>query len=237
MKKRFNVNPKRVLHGGAHMAEELESYAECEFSPGGTVWVEANPVLANELSARLEASNNVVMHVALWSKSDLVMDFHETSNSQSASLLKLGTHSDNFPDIVQTGTISVKTKRIDELPCDLSGVDFINLDIQGAELEAIKGAERILGQIKWIYTEVNKAEVYVGCAKVWEIDEYLKTFGYSRIATRWSFQDDFGDALYSKDRQCLKSTIFKLYELLSTLNTSLRYLAHSLKSKFTVNHQ
>ena len=188
MQRRFNVNPSRVLHGGAHLAEELESYNQCNFSPGGTVWVEANPRLADSLSTRFKGTSNVVINAALWSKSDSV-------------------------------------------------VDFINLDIQGAELEAIKGAEKILTQIKWIYTEVNKADVYVGCAKVWEIDEYLKRFGFTRIATRWSFRDDFGDALYSKEKHFSQSLIFQVYGLLSTLYTALRYLIHGLKSKLKRHHR
>ena len=237
MQRHFKVNPWRVLHGGAHLAEELDLYTECDFSPGGIVWVEANPTLAGELRNRFKGSTNSVINAALWSKSDLILDFHQTSNSQSSSLLKLGSHLENFPDIVETGTIKVKTWRIDELSPELLGVDFINLDIQGAELEAIKGAENILNQIKWIYTEVNRSDVYLGCAKIWEIDEFLKGFGFNRIATRWSFRDDFGDALYSKDKHLLQSSTFHFFELINTLGTAVRYFLHGLKLKLRVHHR
>jgi hypothetical protein len=134
-----------------------------------------------------------------------------------------------FPDIVEVGTVTVFTHRIDSFLDELAGVDFINLDIQGAELEALKGASLILNQIKWIYTEVNRSEVYKDCAKIWEIDEFLGAQGFKRIATCWSHRDDWGDALYAREYPLFQSSVFALIVFRDTLMTECRYFMHHLK--------
>lgn len=227
----FEVSPRRILHCGAHEAEELESYTEAKFAPEGVVWIEADSNLANQLKSRFQDSPDLVIEAALWSTSHQEMKFHRTSNTQSSSLLELGSHLENFPDITEIETISISSSRIDDFLPALQGVDFINLDIQGAELEALKGAETLLGQVKWIYTEVNKGEVYLGCAKIWEIDDFLKPLGFTRVATRWSFRDDFGDALYSKERFYFRSLGFQIKSFWKSLCTLFRYSLHTLKSK------
>ena len=42
----------------------------------------------------------------------------------------------------------------------------MNLDIQEAELLALKGSDKILNYIDAIYTEVNLDEIYLNCAKL-----------------------------------------------------------------------
>ena len=72
------------------------------------------------------------------------------------------------------------------------------MDIQGVELRALKSMEKYLKYINYIYTEVNTEEVYKNCAKIEEIDEYLKKFGYIRIDSRIYKQFGWGDAFYIK---------------------------------------
>jgi hypothetical protein len=80
---------------------------------------------------------------------------------------------------------------------DLDGIDFINADLQGFELNAIKGMGDLLHQFKYAYIEVNKAQVYEGCAQIEELDEYLKGFGFRRVETaKWI--GDWSDALWVK---------------------------------------
>ena len=63
-------------------------------------------------------------------------------------------------------------------------LNFVNLDIQGVELRALKSMEKYLQYVKYIYTEVNTEQVYKGCNLIGEIDEYLKRFGFVRVAQK-----------------------------------------------------
>ena len=76
--------------------------------------------------------------------------------------------------------------------------NFLNLDIQGAELKALKGMEEYLDKVDYIYTEVNEDYVYKGCALVSELDEFLGKYGFTRVETSWAGNCKWGDAFYIK---------------------------------------
>jgi len=190
----WNVTPRGVLHVGAHKAEESSDYERLKW--GHVIWVEAQPDLANELRRKLDPEKNQVINAAIWGKSGLVFNFKVSSNTESSSLLEFGTHKDDYPDISVTGTYQVTTSTLEDVLEKSSSFDFLNLDIQGAELEALQGLGSHFEKIRWIYTEVNKGEVYKNCAQVSEIDAFLKTKGFKRIATRWVRNQGWGDALY-----------------------------------------
>ena len=69
------------------------------------------------------------------------------------------------------------------------------MDVQGYELEVLKGGAKILEQVDYVYCEVNRAEVYENNAMIYEIDEFLEGFDMVRKETDWGGQI-WGDALY-----------------------------------------
>jgi len=73
----------------------------------------------------------------------------------------------------------------------------MNIDVQGFELEVLRGAKKTLKNIKWIMTEVNRDEVYENCCMVDEIDNFLLPYGLRRVETDWA-GNTWGDALYVK---------------------------------------
>jgi hypothetical protein len=95
-------------------------------------------------------------------------------------------------------SIIVRTTRCDEIITTSDNIDFVNLDIQGAELHALQGFGTQLSRVKWIYSEINKIEVYKGCALIQDLDIYLSNFGFKRIATRWVSRAGWGDALWAQ---------------------------------------
>ena len=68
---------------------------------------------------------------------------------------------------------------------------------QGAELKALKGAKNLLKNVRAVYSEVNREELYAGCALIEEVDEFLKEFGFIRTDTKFT-EFGWGDALYLK---------------------------------------
>ena len=180
----LGMKPTRVLHVGAHKAEEADAYAaaDCE-----VIWVEAQQHLAEEL----QAAGHDVIHAAIWSEPTL-LTLHVTSNGQSTSLLPLSLHRQKYPDITVTSTRVIETTTIDALGLE---VDMLNLDIQGAELEALKGATRTLENVRWIYTEVSVEELYEGQPLEDEITEWLAARGFTR-AFRALTDYGWGDCLY-----------------------------------------
>ena len=190
----FNIKPKRILHVGAHLAEESNGYTEYFKAP--VIWIEAQPKLCKELKQSLDMASNTVIEACVLDKNDDVVTLNVTSNSQSTSILNFGTHSHTYPDVEVIKLVTVRTKRLDSLLNGKEVPDFINLDIQGVELKAIMSLGVLIEQVKVIYTEVNKRHVYVGCNLIQDMDTYLKSYGFRRIATRWKRRSGWGDALY-----------------------------------------
>ncbi|UCF33731.1 MAG: FkbM family methyltransferase, partial [Phycisphaerales bacterium] len=78
-------------------------------------------------------------------------------------------------------------------------VDLLKLDIQGAELKALRGARKILETAKLVYLEVSFVEIYKDCPLFEEINTFLRECGYRRQAVYPSDQPhNWGDALYVK---------------------------------------
>ena len=125
-----------------------------------------------------------------------MLSFNISSNSQSSSLLNFGSHLINHPDVAVTKIIKVKSQRLDTVLAGRVVPDFINLDIQGVELRAIKSLGDLINQVEVIYTEVNKRQVYENCDLIQDVDGYLKKHGFRRIDTRWKIKAGWGDALY-----------------------------------------
>lgn len=202
----FKVNPSGTVHVGAHRAEERAQYLAANFGP--VLWVEAQESLIQDLELLTAGSNDAVVHACVWGESNVDLTFHVASNSQSSSLFEFSLHRDFYPEVETIQSVTVTTTTLDDVLKEREGYDFLNLDIQGAELQALAGAGESLQSFSWIYLEVNRAQLYSDIPLIAEIDEHLSAAGFTRVATIWTHAD-WGDALYMK-KQILARLKFRL---------------------------
>ena len=201
----FNTFPecipkKGILHIGAHMCEERVLYNSINIRDKDTLWIEA----IGEIVAYVKKINeniNIVQAV-ITDKDDEELSFMITNNKESSSIFNFGTHAIEHPHVFEIERRRLKSITLNTLfernniPHDR--FDFINIDIQGAELKALKGAVCILPHIKAIYAEVNEKMLYEGAGLLPELDEYLATFNFKRVITNMT-RHGWGDALYIKN--------------------------------------
>ena len=197
---KYNLKINGILHIGAHLCEELSWYNNFGIGNDKIIWVEANPKLAKE---NMDRDNSIIIKNFICTDTDDGSSILNISNNdQSSSILEFGTHSKNHPQVVYVDTIEVTNRRIDtmykidNIPNNFA--NFLNIDIQGAELLALKGTGNILNNFDYIYLEVNNDYVYKKCALINEIDDYLKTFKFKRIDVSWT-EANWGDAFYIKE--------------------------------------
>lgn len=196
-----------VLHVGAHLGEEAKDY--CDNGVKRVLWVEANKTLMKNLydNVKMIPVQHMFANEVLSDEDGKQVTFNITNNGQSSSILPLGTHKIHHPHVHVVDTKTVTTKRFDtyykenQVHINLFEFDFVNLDIQGAELKALKGFGNLFTRfpnIRAIYCEVNTEEVYEGAALVPEIDAYLDQFGFHRVVTKMT-EYGWGDALWIKN--------------------------------------
>jgi FkbM family methyltransferase len=196
--KDINLDIRGVLHIGAHYGQEYNDY----HIAGVRNMIFFEPVLSNfaALVCVIPNTPNIrAYRLALGNESKKVDMFIETANKgQSCSVLEPGTHLTMYPNIKFTLKETVNMERLDNISFDRGLFNMINMDVQGFELEVLKGAVDTLPFIDIIYTEVNTEEVYKGCAIMHEIDSFLWNFGFMRVCEAFPYGKAWGDALYIK---------------------------------------
>lgn len=196
---KYQIQPTNILHVGACEMEELQDYKNRGVS--NVIWIEGNPSLVETYMNLAKKEGHVLLQGLIYDEDDLEMDFHLTNNLQSSSILEFEKHLNYHPHINVTEKIKLKTKRLDTLlgenniPDD--SIDFINLDIQGVELRALKSLGKYLKNIRYVYTEINVGEVYKNNDNLKEIDNFLEALGFERVETHIT-EYEWGDAFYIK---------------------------------------
>ena len=181
LKEKYNLNLKNILHVGAHEAQELDDYIKCGAEK--IHWVEANIDLAAKLANRLDKSIHKVSNAVVSNEDNKEVIFKIANNTQSSSILDLGEHSNLFPDIYYVSEEKRLTKTLNSILIEdkfLDNINFLNIDIQGAELLALQGLSDHLDSIESIYIEINDSEVYKNCSQTNEIDKFLNKFNFER---------------------------------------------------------
>ena len=202
---KYNIPIHGILHIGAHNCEELEAYNRYGLNNNQIIWIEANPQLVKN---NLEKDETRIIKNFICCETDTgTTKLNIANNGQSSSILDFGTHAISYPSIKYIGSVTVKNNRIDtmykqeNLPNNFA--NFVNIDIQGAELLALKSMGDILNYFDYAYLEVNKDHVYKNCCLVEEVDDYLLKYNFKRVETRW-LPKKWGDALYIKIKNKMK---------------------------------
>lgn len=184
-----------VLHVGAHHGQEYNTYKDLHIDP--IVFVEALPHTYQMLIKNV-GPECLCLNTAIGNKSGTVSMFVDEANlGGSSSVLKPKIHLQQYPNITFPKEVVVPITTIDLL--DIPSCNFINMDIQGYELEALKGAKEYLKGVEYLMLEVNRDEVYEGCARIEELDYYLEDYGLIRVETDWAGHT-WGDAFYCKTK-------------------------------------
>jgi len=194
---KYSLSPlTRILHVGGHYGEECEEY----FREGAerVTFFEPSAVSYNEMVRRIGHKENVrCVCCALGAYEGEATLYVETANAgQSSSLLRAKVHAAQYPQITFDATERVVLHTLDYMTAlDGVGWNLIAIDVQGYELEVFKGAEETLKSVQAISAEINREELYEGCALVGEVDAWLGARGFDRVETEWC-GGTWGEGIY-----------------------------------------
>lgn len=107
--------------------------------------------------------------------------FHVSRLDDSSSLLPIGErYVEAWPGTEQASEIQVRTARLDDA-LDLDAIrrpTLLKIDVQGAELDVLRGAESLLQRVDEVYLEASFMEFYSEQELAGEIVAYLHERGF-----------------------------------------------------------
>ena len=199
---KYNLQIKGIIHIGAHFGQEYNTYKQNNIN--NLIFFEPVPhtfkILQNNIG-----ENALLVNKALGNENKKIsMNIEYINNGQSSSILEPEIHLIQHPNIIFTDKIEVDMVRLDdylkEENINVNEYNFINMDVQGYELEVLKGSAEMLNNIDYIMTEVNRDEVYKNCARIEQLDSFLEPYGFIRVETNWA-GNTWGDAQYIKYKE------------------------------------
>jgi FkbM family methyltransferase len=131
-------------------------------------------------------------------------ELHISKRSDSSSLLPIGEgQTTAYPGTEEASVEAIALETLDNLLTEPPASPvLLKIDVQGAELAVLRGAEKTLATVDSIFVEMSFVELYEGQALANEVIEFLAARGF-RIA------GVFGPA-YDADGRCLQvDALFK----------------------------
>lgn len=191
-----------AIHVGAHNGGERDWYINKGFKQ--VIWFEPNIQVFEELINNLkEFPNQTAYNIGIYDENKSAILHISSNRGESSSILELGLHKKYYPTVRYIRDEKIKLVRmdnfIDSKKINIDEFNFLNIDVQGVELNVIKSFDYWILKMDYIYVEVNEAELYVGCSLISDIDEYLKPYGFKRMFTYMTGKQ-WGDALYVHKR-------------------------------------
>ncbi|HNR78480.1 MAG TPA: FkbM family methyltransferase [Parvularculaceae bacterium] len=194
-----------VLHLGAHLGQEAPFYAARNLP---VVWVEALPEIYARLAERIKRFPGQRAICALLGDRDgTEVEFNISNNWEgvSSSLFEFGPYASGekslWPELNLRMVDRVRLE-MTTLDCllrreaiDAANFDHWTVDLQGAELLALKGAANAVAACRTMLVEVSSERVYNEGVLYDEIESYLSDLGFQR---RWPAERTHDEILFAR---------------------------------------
>jgi len=159
------------------------------------------PRAFNELENTFSGVDGVSLHHCALSNRDGSAEFHVTRNDDCSSLLPpLDEMKAYYGNVIAADeVIQVETRRLDDVDLP-EKIDLMKIDVQGAELDVIDGATRVLSRTRVVMIEANFRPHYAGGSTFDAVHARLTSLGFvlHRYGRGFSSRDEmlWMDAVY-----------------------------------------
>ena len=180
LREKIILNSEGVLHLGAHEGQEAAYYFKLGVK---VIWIEALPEKHKILLHNISKFSNQKSILALLGSKKGLIKFNVSSNDgQSSSIYNFGDDV-QFKDLHMANHKFLTMKRLDSLLSEKTIVKYTHwvVDVQGAELEVLKGAGKLLDYCYSLQVEVTSRDLYRGGANAQEVINFLLLRGFINI--------------------------------------------------------
>lgn len=192
-------HPKVAIDVGAYSGEWTLALRRL-FPETRVLMVEPQAVRKQGLQALTHALDGVELEpVLLGSTVNSEVTFYQAETG--SSVLRDPGNSATHSTAMQMTTLDAVT-----IGTGFERPDFLKLDVQGYELEVLKGAERLLESVEAVMMEVNLIAVYEGAPLVHEVVSYMAARGFRVYDVCTFFRRPYDNALWQMDMIFVRST-------------------------------
>lgn len=201
----FNRIPTGVFQVGANSGQEIKGFISQGIKVGIFVEPLPNPYQKLEQAVLSQPRFFPVNAVCTDVAGNTCSFYVSKGGGDSSSLLKPSGHLAAHPEVDFDSTpITLVSTTVDRIVADfkaseradvIAQIDMLYLDTQGAELSVLKGAEELLKQVRYVFTEVSLGGLYENDVSHKELTEYLDSRGFSLVFLYMN-KAKWGDALY-----------------------------------------
>lgn len=159
-------------------------------------------------------------YVSLGQPDEKLEDQDWDYGNKSSSLLPPNKHLDLVPWLKFADTTRVESKTLIDVCIErgINSIDFVHMDVQGAELKVLKGAKELIKNIKVIWLEVESVELYKDQPLKYEVEEFMRQHNFVKLKD--TVDSVSGDQLYINSD--------KFSNKLSLIHLILRLRLHSI---------
>lgn len=166
-----------ILDVGAMLIDDDNIYKKLiENDICKVIGFEPNKVECNILNEKFAPKHTFLPYIIGDGKKAM---FYETNVPMTSSLyqpnIKLINKFQNLGNLMQVVNITeVETKRLDDLDDIIGDIDFLKIDVQGAEFDIFKNASKILDSAILVHTEVEFIQLYKNQPLFADVDKILR---------------------------------------------------------------
>ena len=231
----FQIYPKGFVQVGAHLGNEVEIFQKLN-SNANIYLFEPQKILYEKLILKFSNNEKIkIFNCALGNEiSKLTMYKDLNNDSQSSSFLKPKDHL-IYHSYIEFRKDEEETIEINTLDSyKLNEANILCVDVQGYELNVLKGSTSSLKNFEALLIEVNRKELYEDCPHISEIDSFLKKHNFLRVVTKWWKKTiPWGDALYIQKNKIpiFKRLVLSVYNFVNQKNITFYLLSKVIKTK------
>lgn len=154
--------------------------------------------MADKYTRLFAGDPRITLHRCAAGASRATAEINVSGRPDSSSLLPISSQQALlFPGTEKAAVETVRVECIDDVLQGetLPGPIMVKIDVQGFELEALKGMVQLLRRVQWIYVEVSFMSLYVGQPLANEVFAWLKDHGFEMAGTYNATYSDQGASI------------------------------------------
>lgn len=194
-------NSKGIIHIGAHRGSERYIY---DWLGKNVIWVEANPKIFYDLQINIsefkyQKAFNYLLHSSVGKKINFYLSTNDGASSSiyefSKDFREKKIHFENkLRNILMNNKVMLITNTLDNLieehKVEINEFDHLVIDVQGAELDVLKGSINFLNKCKTVYIEVSTENFYQNGSNWDDVKSFLNKHNFKELRGPIKNHDD-----------------------------------------------